>query len=244
MTGSETLQAVKVAIKPMVECQAEYNTEVKSDYHICAGGNEGYDSCQGDSGGPFVCEIPDDEATPWQQENCKFQSQSDPNKKVVKVLSGIISFGKGCGRANVPGVYVNVWHENYRQFIGTTVNSTLQDPYIGGDRHLLQRRNQISLAKHERMAQIQKVQGYNDYGYPNPPVASARAQAIARLIAAYRAALAQKQAQQRQAGSNAGNNSKRTNIKKKKVKRTRQGRDVSRIGSEVVSNKAMQYTRK
>lgn len=246
MTGSETLQAVKVAIKPMVECQAEYNTEVKSDYHICAGGNEGYDSCQGDSGGPFVCEIPDEEATPWQRENCKFQSQSNPNKKVVKVLSGIISFGKGCGRANVPGVYVNVWHENYRQFMGTTVNSTLQDPYIGGDRHLLQRRNQVSLALHERMAQIQKVDGYNDYGYPNPPVASARAQAIARLIAAYRAALAQKQAQQRQsAAANGSQANRRPNIKnKKKVKRPRGRRDVSRIDSEVFSNKAMQYSRK
>lgn len=171
-------------------------------------------------------------------------------------MSGIISFGKGCGRANVPGVYVNVWHENYRQFIGTTVNTTMQDPYIGGDRHLMQRRNHISLLKHERMAQIQKVSGYNDYGYPNPPVASARAQAIARLIAAYRAALAQKQAQQRQqaalrssSNSHHGNQQfrqktpKRKKVKQKKV-RGRREVSTKNIDSDVFKNKAMQYSKK
>jgi len=52
---------------------------------ICAGA-EGRDACDGDGGGPLVCELGGGQ---WYQ-------------------VGIISFGIGCGRAGVPGVYTKV----------------------------------------------------------------------------------------------------------------------------------------
>ncbi|CAG5056917.1 unnamed protein product [Parnassius apollo] len=52
---------------------------------FCAGGEEGHDACQGDGGGPLVC-------------------QDDGFYELV----GLVSWGFGCGRLDVPGVYVKV----------------------------------------------------------------------------------------------------------------------------------------
>merc|ERR1719309_775095 len=51
---------------------------------ICAGA-EDHDACDGDGGGPLVCEH---------------------NEKWYQV--GIVSFGIGCGRKGIPGVYTRV----------------------------------------------------------------------------------------------------------------------------------------
>ena len=51
---------------------------------ICAGSpSGGIDSCQGDSGGPFICTGPNGQG----------------------VLTGVVSFGVGCGLASHSGVY-------------------------------------------------------------------------------------------------------------------------------------------
>jgi len=62
---------------------------------ICAGA-EGRDACDGDGGGPLVCE----KEGQWYQ-------------------VGIVSFGIGCGRPNVPGVYTKV--EAYEEWIERAV---------------------------------------------------------------------------------------------------------------------------
>ncbi len=53
---------------------------------VCAGKNKGgVDACQGDSGGPLFRTI---------------------NGKLRQI--GIVSFGKGCARAEFPGVYTKI----------------------------------------------------------------------------------------------------------------------------------------
>ena len=70
---------------------------------ICAGIMKGgKDSCQGDSGGPL-----------WY--NAPYQNVSKP------YLIGAVSYGAGCARPNVPGVYTNVAH--YRTWIGKTMKN-------------------------------------------------------------------------------------------------------------------------
>jgi len=62
---------------------------------VCAGA-EGRDACDGDGGGPLVCE----DRGRWFQ-------------------VGVVSFGVGCGRADVPGVYTRV--SFYQNWIHDTV---------------------------------------------------------------------------------------------------------------------------
>lgn len=67
---------------------------------ICAGGEAGKDACRGDGGGPLFCPIPGDES--------RFQQV------------GIVSWGIGCGKADIPGVYANV--AMFREWINDEIN--------------------------------------------------------------------------------------------------------------------------
>ncbi|XP_028976621.2 enteropeptidase [Esox lucius] len=83
---SNVLQQATLPLLSQSECQKllpEYNITARM---LCAGYPEGgVDSCQGDSGGPLMCEMDGH----W-------------------VQVGVVSFGKGCGRPLLPGVYAMV----------------------------------------------------------------------------------------------------------------------------------------
>ena len=78
-------------------CYRTYPSSYDSTTGFCAGGSidGGKDSCQGYSGGPLVV-----------------------NRNGTFVLAGIVSYGSGCGRAGVAGVYTRVtsyvaWLQSY-----------------------------------------------------------------------------------------------------------------------------------
>lgn len=76
------LRAVQTPILANKVCKSAYGKEFMNPMMFCAGNLAGNnDSCQGDSGGPLAY-----------------------NGKVI----GVVSWGYGCGRANVPGIYTNV----------------------------------------------------------------------------------------------------------------------------------------
>ncbi|XP_050073469.1 uncharacterized protein LOC126561398 [Anopheles maculipalpis] len=87
------LKEVDVPIVNHYQCQNQLRqTRLGYSYNLnpgflCAGGEEGKDACKGDGGGPLVCE-----------------------RNGVWQVVGVVSWGIGCGQANVPGVYVKVAH--------------------------------------------------------------------------------------------------------------------------------------
>ncbi|XP_029608708.1 neurotrypsin-like [Salmo trutta] len=85
---SRTLLQAWVPLLPTWKCKKRYGKRYTSRM-LCAGSlsdRRRVDSCQGDSGGPLVCQ---GEGGRW-------------------VLTGIISWGHGCGDPSFPGVYTRV----------------------------------------------------------------------------------------------------------------------------------------
>uniref|UniRef100_A0A8C2MDL1 Serine protease 34 n=2 Tax=Cricetulus griseus TaxID=10029 RepID=A0A8C2MDL1_CRIGR len=108
------LREVAVPIVGNNDCEQKYQTNsslnsktriIKEDM-LCAG-MEGRDSCQRDSGGPLVCR--------W---NCSW------------IQVGVVSWGRGCGLPDFPGVYTRVM--NYISWINRYVPK-FPEPSMGPD---------------------------------------------------------------------------------------------------------------
>ncbi|MEU9143464.1 serine protease [Streptomyces sp. NPDC048349] len=80
------LRAARVTVLPDATCERAYPGDANGQYRapsmVCAGDADGgKDACQGDSGGPLVAQ---------------------------GRLIGLVSWGRGCGRADSPGVYTRI----------------------------------------------------------------------------------------------------------------------------------------
>jgi len=98
---SNILMQVGVPIINNRECAALYKPSritIDSNAMLCGGYKQGgKDACQGDSGGPFVVKKANGAYT----------------------LQGVVSFGIGCARPGMPGVYTNV--ASYRSWINSYI---------------------------------------------------------------------------------------------------------------------------
>ncbi|KAM7385010.1 hypothetical protein PAMP_001111 [Pampus punctatissimus] len=97
---SRTLLQAWVPLLPAWKCKKRYGNRFTSRM-LCAGSlseRHRVDSCQGDSGGPLVCQ---GEGGRW-------------------VLTGVISWGHGCGNPFFPGVYTRV--SRFLRWIDKVIN--------------------------------------------------------------------------------------------------------------------------
>ncbi|KAK7919567.1 hypothetical protein WMY93_010851 [Mugilogobius chulae] len=97
---SSQLMNTNVYLISNEKCRAPHiYGNILDDSMLCAGVLQGgIDACQGDSGGPLVCE----------QNGTHF-------------ITGVVSWGDGCGQKNKPGVYTNVL--KFNDWILNKINS-------------------------------------------------------------------------------------------------------------------------
>jgi len=94
-TLPDQLLSVQLPMVPLTQANTAYNMTITADQLAAGVAAGGKDSCQGDSGGPLIV-----------------MNGAEP------MLAGIVSWGEGCARANIPGLYARVasftsWADGY-----------------------------------------------------------------------------------------------------------------------------------
>ncbi|XP_069840780.1 serine protease 33-like isoform X2 [Dendropsophus ebraccatus] len=112
LASPQTLQKVQMPLIDTTTCDGLYHLQSSASSSVsiiendmmCAGYKAGgYDSCQGDSGGPLVC-----------------------SEKGQWFLTGLVSWGDGCGKANRPGVYTKLTsYANWVKTIASDVEGNI-----------------------------------------------------------------------------------------------------------------------
>ena len=108
---SGNLLEVSLPIVSHAACLPVYPNTLDPDANVCAGGftTGGRDSCQGDSGGPLFV-----------------------SRENTWVQAGVVSYGEGCARPGIPGVYTRV--TSYVDWIlGFVQNAVVIDSTPTGD---------------------------------------------------------------------------------------------------------------
>jgi trypsin len=105
---SPVLLQVGLAVVSNEACQAALPQNTITERMICAGGEAGKDSCQGDSGGPLILNA--DSENP--------------------ILIGVVSWGIGCARPGLPGVYSRV--STVADWIRQTIEANQAEEEIHG----------------------------------------------------------------------------------------------------------------
>ncbi|VDI27901.1 chymotrypsinogen B-like [Mytilus edulis] len=90
MKGSDALQEVQVPIVRKKKCKKAFSFTINNS-QICAGFKKGTkDACIGDSGGPLMCPV------------------KRKNGDIAWYVTGVTSYGEGCGEKGKYGLYTNV----------------------------------------------------------------------------------------------------------------------------------------
>uniref|UniRef100_A0A8C7IEX2 Peptidase S1 domain-containing protein n=1 Tax=Oncorhynchus kisutch TaxID=8019 RepID=A0A8C7IEX2_ONCKI len=99
LPSPQALQEVEVPVLGNRQCNCLNRVGSVTDNMLCAGVlTGGKDSCQGDSGGPMVAK-----------------------QNSVWIQSGVVSWGFGCARPNLPGVYTRV--SRYQPWIDSKITT-------------------------------------------------------------------------------------------------------------------------
>ncbi|XP_017776652.1 PREDICTED: transmembrane protease serine 9-like [Nicrophorus vespilloides] len=103
---SPVLRKVAVPVWKKNDCyNSGYGEKRLSENMFCAGYPDGkLDACQGDSGGPL------------------HMTNSDGDMEII----GVVSWGRGCARPNLPGIYTKV--NNYLQWVQESLNGECMCP--------------------------------------------------------------------------------------------------------------------
>lgn len=122
---SPVLLGARLPLQADALCQAAYSSDYVASRHVCAGGQAGAsnnpDTCQGDSGGPIMINLAG--------------AVGGTGAAPRFALLGVTSFGRGCGRQYVPGVYTLLQGQDIASFVPSASYQTSEtnpgDPCIG-----------------------------------------------------------------------------------------------------------------